>query len=122
MIKAVLYYTCNTHAADIEGACRAQLDRARGNLALGTVSREPIRFGDWNIVVDAPRSPLTMHRQILAGLQRLRADVVFLCESDVLYHPSHFEFAPERDDREVYEREGEEEDEAGGRAHSFDRQ
>jgi hypothetical protein len=35
-----------------------------------------------------------MHRQILAGLERLKADVVFFCEHDVLYHPSHFEFIP----------------------------
>jgi hypothetical protein len=35
-----------------------------------------------------------MHRQILAGLERSDADFVFLCENDVLYHPSHFEFTP----------------------------
>ena len=62
---------------------------------MGTVSRAPIEFGDWNYVLALPRGPLTMHRQILAGLERLDADAVFLCESDVLYHPSHFEFEPE---------------------------
>jgi len=98
MHKAVLYYTCCSHPIDIELACRSQLDRARGQLELGTVSREPIDYGDWNIVVDAPRSPLTMHRQILTGLERIKGGIVFLCESDVLYHPSHFDFEPERDD------------------------
>jgi hypothetical protein len=94
MKKTALYYTCGTHPLDIEQACRVQLDRARGLYELGTVSREPIRFGDWNSVVDAPRSALTMHKQILAGLERAKGDVVFLCESDVLYHASHFEFEP----------------------------
>lgn len=102
MRKAALYYTCNTHDPLIEEACRAQLDIARGGLELGTVSRQPIQFGDWNIVVDQPRSPLTMHRQILAGLRRLSADVVFLCESDVLYHPSHFAAWPEDGDTFLY--------------------
>ena len=85
-------YTCNTHSLDIEMACRAQLGKARNSYELGTISRQPIDFGDWNIVVDLPRSPLTMHYQIYAGLEQIGTDVVFLCESDVLYHPSHFEF------------------------------
>jgi len=100
--KAILYYTCNTHDHDIEHACRVQLNRARGDLVLGTVSREPILFGDWNRTVDAPRSPLTMHKQILIGLQRTNADVVFLCESDVLYYPSHLEFEPPHSDYFFY--------------------
>jgi hypothetical protein len=33
-----------------------------------------------------------MHKQILLGLKVATADHIFLCESDVLYHPSHFEF------------------------------
>lgn len=102
MSRCCLYYTCNTHDPRIEQACRVQLDTARGNLELGTVSREPIDYGDWNIVVDAPRSPLTMHKQILAGLQRLESDQVFLCESDVLYHPSHFTSIPLVEDVPTY--------------------
>jgi hypothetical protein len=37
---------------------------------------------------------LTMARQILVGLEASEADVVFLCEHDVLYHPTHFDFTP----------------------------
>ena len=43
-----------------------------------------------------------MHYQILAGLERSSADYVFLCESDVFYHQSHFEFTPPRDDTFYY--------------------
>lgn len=96
--KAILYYTCNTHLLDIEMACRQRLLASKENHTLVSVSREPIEFGEWNIVVEGDRGPETMHRQILAGLERIEAGYVFLCESDVLYHRSHFDFVPPRDD------------------------
>ncbi len=95
--KGIVYYTCLTHRDDIEQMCRAQLAQAADGLELITVSRGAfIPFGE-NYVIDAPRSPLTMHRQVVMGLEHARADIVFLCESDVLYHPSHFDFTPEGD-------------------------
>jgi glycosyltransferase involved in cell wall biosynthesis len=99
---ACLYYTCSTLADPLATASRNQLLRARNGHELGCVSRERCDFGDWNIVVNGERGPLTMHRQILAGLERLKADIVFFCEHDVLYHPSHFEFAPPRKDTFYY--------------------
>lgn len=98
MKYGILYYTCNTHQPDIELACRKQLDFARGDIELGCISLAPVKFGDWQIVLPLERSPLSMHRQILAGLERSDADVVYFCESDVLYHSSHFEFIPPRQD------------------------
>jgi hypothetical protein len=50
----------------------------------------------------APRGVLTMFRQILAGLLTLDTDVAFLCEHDLLYHPSHFAFTPPDRDRVYY--------------------
>lgn len=100
--KGILYYTCNTHDEAIELAARAQLLKSRNGYELGCVSRERTDFGDWNIVVQRPRSGTTMHYQILEGLRRMRADYVFLCESDVFYHPSHFDFQPPRDDTFYY--------------------
>jgi hypothetical protein len=41
-----------------------------------------------------------MFKQILAGLEALDTDIVFLCEHDVLYHPSHFDFIPP--ERNIY--------------------
>jgi glycosyltransferase involved in cell wall biosynthesis len=95
---AILYYTCNTHPLDIETACRKQLLASKNGHELGCVSLKPTEFGDWNITLPLERSPLSMHKQILAGLERLTADYVFLVESDVLYHPSHFRFIPPRAD------------------------
>jgi len=97
--KAILYYTCNTHDPAIEQACRDQLDRARGDIPIIAVSREPIDFGDIRLVVEGPRGPLTLHRQIFTGLISCDGfETVFLCENDVMYHPSHFDIDPPRPD------------------------
>jgi hypothetical protein len=100
--KCVLYYTCNSHDETLELAARANLLRSKNGYELGCVSRERTDFGDWNIVVDREKSGTTMHYQILAGLERSKVQWVFLCESDVMYHPSHFEFMPPRDDTFYY--------------------
>jgi len=39
-----------------------------------------------------------MFKQILAGIQASTADIVYTCDSDVLYHPSHFTFLPDMKD------------------------
>ena len=39
-----------------------------------------------------------MFKQILAGLEALDTDIVFFCEHDVLYYPSHFDFRPLKKD------------------------
>ena len=41
-----------------------------------------------------------MAKQILAGLEAMDTDVVFFCEHDVMYHPTHFDFIPPT--RDVY--------------------
>jgi hypothetical protein len=45
-----------------------------------------------------------MFRQILAGLEESDADIVFFAEHDVLYHPSHFDFVPPKEDVFFYNR------------------
>lgn len=93
MNKTILYYTCNEHRPDIEQACRKQLLKAE--LPIVSVSLNfKINFGDVQIVMEGRRSPEMMHEQILRGLKEIDAGYVFLCESDVLYHPSHFDFQP----------------------------
>ncbi len=75
-----------------------------GNLRMIALAREivtvslntPITFGSVRLTVQGARSPLMMHKQVLAGLQASTTDIVYLCESDVLYHPSHFDYTPPR--------------------------
>lgn len=100
--KCALYYTCNSHDLTLELAARNNLKAATNGHEIGCVSRERTDFGDWNIVVDREKSGTTMHYQILAGLERSSARYVFLCESDVFYSPSHFDFTPPRDDTFYY--------------------
>src|SRR3990167_2399302 len=97
--KGIVYYTCNTHRQEIDEACRTHLSHCRNGHSLTVISlNKPIDFGEQMLVLEGARGPEMMHRQILAGLRAASADVVFLCESDVLYHPSHFDFIPKRRD------------------------
>lgn len=100
--KAAIYYTCNSHDPLLEQAARANLRRSTNGHELGCVSLQRTDFGDWTVVLDREKSGGTMHYQILAGLERSTADYVFLCESDVFYSASHFEFTPPRDDTFYY--------------------
>lgn len=89
--KEIVYYTDNKLSKDIFEKCQKQLTKM--NLPIVSCSLQPIDFGD-NIVLDLERGYLTMFKQILAALERSTADVIFFCEHDVLYHPSHFRFNP----------------------------
>lgn len=44
------------------------------------------------------RGFLAMFKQVLAALENSTADIIFFAEHDVLYHPSHFDFVPEKKD------------------------
>lgn len=98
--KGAVYYTDNQ--------CEERILRlVRDNLSsvfdgpIVSVSQFPIDFAQ-NIVVELHRSVLTMFKQILAGAEALDADVIFLTEHDIIYHPSHFEFAPPNKDMFYY--------------------
>jgi len=106
MTKGLVYYT--NHSADekILLACQAQLKRCMEiwKFPIISVSQKPINFGQ-NFVMDKMESSvLSMYKQILKGLEECKTDVVFFAEHDVLYHPTHFDFTPERDDHFYYNR------------------
>jgi hypothetical protein len=105
MTKGLVYYTDNTPEEKILLACQKQLERCmkEWKFPLYSISQKPIDFGI-NIVMDLPRSAPSMFKQILIGLQECKTDIVFLIEHDVLYHPSHFEFTPEKTDHFYYNR------------------
>ena len=95
----IVYYTVNRLVEIIMKRCQEQIKKS--GLPIVSVSLKPIDFGD-NIVLPLERGYLTMFKQILAGLEKIQTDVVFLCEHDVLYHPSHFEFRPPKKDIYYY--------------------
>lgn len=95
--KGIVYYTDNMLDPAIMKACQTQLLNSVNGHRILSVSRDPIEFGD-NIATGMERGYLCMFKHILTGLEALDTDIVFFCEHDVMYHPSHFEFVPpERD-------------------------
>lgn len=99
LTAGIVYYTDNRLDPKIMKQCQEEIKKS--GLPIVSVSLKPIDFGT-NIVMNLERGPITMFKQILAGLEKLDTDVVFLCEHDVLYHPSHFIFRPERKDLYYY--------------------
>jgi len=93
--KGIIYYTDSLLDETIANACRQQMLKA--NLPVNSASLQPLEFGE-NVIINEKRGILTMFKQILAALQMSRADVVFFCEHDLLYHPSHFDFTPPQKD------------------------
>ena len=89
--KGCVYYSDNRLDPVIERACQGQL--LKSGLPIVSVSLQPLDFG-FNIVVEAERGILTMFQQILLGIEALDADIIYLSEYDILYHPSHFDFVP----------------------------
>lgn len=93
LIKGIVYYTDNRLDPLIMRTCQHQLSKSTNGHHIVSVSLSKIDFGE-NIVLPRQRGYLTMFEQILAGIERCNAEIVFFAEHDVLYPPSHFEFVP----------------------------
>lgn len=99
--KGVIYYTDNLLDPKIMSICQKQLREAFSG-EIVSVSLKPMDFGKNIVLENRVRSYPTMCKQILMALEASTADYVFFCEHDVLYHPSHFDFTPIRDDIYYY--------------------
>jgi len=100
-MKGAIYYTENRLDPTIMQVCQKQLRKSFSGKIV-SVSLKPIDFGR-NIVLEGlVKSYPTYVKQILTALGASTADVVFFTEHDVLYHPSHFDFIPARDDIYYY--------------------
>lgn len=84
---------------EILEASTSTVERSGLQIVAVTLSHRPLK---WDVAkclaVRGERGPLMMFRQILKGLETLETDVAFLCEHDCLYHQSHFDFTPPRED------------------------
>lgn len=98
--KGIVYYTDNRLPEPLFSGVQNQLQRSVNGHQIISVSLKPLDFGQ-NITLDLERGYLAMFKQILAGLEASTADVIYFCEHDVLYHPSHFQFTPP-DPRKIY--------------------
>ncbi len=106
MTKGIIFYTDNQLNPKIANAVQSQLREISANFKIPIVSSslEPMPdFGTTNIhFPDLKRSHVAMFKQILGALLKSTADIIFFCEHDVLYHPSHFDFTPPLRDKFYY--------------------
>ncbi len=100
MTKGVVYYNDHHIGAPIVPLCQKYI-KASGLPIVSCSLNKPTDFGE-NYVIEGKRGWATMARQIIVALEHSTSDYVFFCEHDVLYHPSHFEFEPPRDDTFYY--------------------
>lgn len=100
-MKGIIYYTDNRYL-DPPIFSVVQNCILESGLPIVSVSLKPIQFGK-NIVLEGrKKGPFTMILQIITALENSVTDYVFFCEHDVLYHKSHFDFTPPRDDVYYY--------------------
>lgn len=99
MKKDIIYYTDSRLGEPIISLVQKEILEAQ--LPVISVSLKPMSFGQ-NIVLDLEPSILTMLKQILTALETSKADTVFFCEHDVLYHKMHFDFEPPSKDIYYY--------------------
>lgn len=97
--KGIIYYTDNQ--LNVKLAKRVQKQLLKAHLPIVSASLKPMQFGK-NIHINGKRGYLTMAKQILSALEASSAEIIYFCEHDVLYHPSHFDFIPPTKDRYYY--------------------
>jgi hypothetical protein len=103
MKKAIVYFTDSRLEEELDEAVRKQILKAANGIPIISVSQTPIDFGKNICVGIRPRNYLNLYRQLLTGIKATKKDsIVFTCEHDVFYHPSHFEFVPPKNDRIYY--------------------
>lgn len=99
MSKGIIYYTDNRLPEPLFSTCQRHI--LASGLPIISVSLKPLAFGH-NIVLADPPGYISMVNQIITALENSSTHYVFFCEHDVLYHPSHFDFTPPRDDTYYY--------------------
>ena len=96
MSKSIIYYTDNRLDEPIFSICQRFIRES--GLPIVSTSLKPIDFGKNIVVEEIVPGYRTMAKQILVALENSVEDYVFFCEHDVLYHKSHFDFTPPKDD------------------------
>ena len=103
--KGMIYYTTNTLDEKIAKPVRDRLLQISQDKKIDIVSSslKKMDFGVKNVRFPSlQKGYLTMFKQILGALENSKSDIIFFTEHDVLYHPSHFDFTPSREDTFYY--------------------
>ncbi len=102
MNKDIIYFTDNQLNTKIAHKVQRQLKRI--GLPIISASLKPMPHFGRNIHIPMERGYKAYFTQILAALEASTADIVYFCEHDNLYHPSHFDFYPPKKDVFYYDR------------------
>lgn len=103
--KGIIFYTDNAIKLKIGHEVQKRLRQIADDKKIPIVSAslKKMSFGDKNIYFPSlKRGPASMFKQIIGALENSSADIIFFCEHDVLYHPSHFDFTPPEKDTFYY--------------------
>lgn len=117
MTKGIIFYTDNRLEEPIFSVVQKLILEA--GLPIVSVSLAPINFGK-NIVVNGEPGYPSMVNQIVTALAESTADYIFFCEHDVLYHKTHFDFVPPKDNVYYYNMNNWRWDYPGNRAIRYD--
>lgn len=112
--KGIIYYTDNKVNLKLSQRVKTQL-KSMG-IPITSCSLKPMPDFGKNIHLNKKRGISTMFKQILTALENSDADIVYFCEHDVLYHPSHFDLVPKTDDKFYYNENVWKLDQASGKA------
>lgn len=99
--KGIIYYTDNRVDPKIAVVVREYIRQA--GLPIVSTSLEPISDMGKNIHVKMERGYKAMFTQILIALEESDSDIIFFCEHDNIYHPTHFDFTPPKKDVFYYD-------------------
>jgi len=96
--RVIVYYTDNKIDRLLGKQVRKRISKICGKIPIISVSQEPISFGKNICVGKKPREYRSIYEQILVGVKAAAPNsIIYLCEHDVFYHPSHFAFLPTSD-------------------------
>ena len=95
--KGIIYYTDSQLDPNIAEPVRNQLQIISDtqHIPIVSASLKRMNFGIKNIHFPSLRKGYpAMFKQIMSTLEHSKSEIIFFCEHDVLYHPSHFSFTP----------------------------
>lgn len=103
--KGIIFYTTNRLPVKLAHKVQTQLRKIseEKDIPIVSSSLKPMPHFGTNVHVKAEPGYLTYFKQILAALEASTSEVVFFCEHDNLYHPSHFDFTPPDKDKFYYD-------------------
>lgn len=98
--KEILFYTDNQ--LKLAYAHRVQNELKKTGLPIVSASLKPMSHFGRNVHIRLQRGLDAYFTQIIKGLETVTAQFVFMCEHDVIYHRSHFDFTPPTNDHFYY--------------------